>query len=95
MSVRDQVEYIGRSIACFEFGPNNKADIELIVYDAKEKEIKERWKYSEARSNIEKLKENKLFHYGGSMFFIGIIISILSYVLNEIIENKKIHNKSV
>lgn len=95
LSARDQVEYIGRSIAYFEFGPKNKADIELIAYDSKEKEIKERWKYSEARSNIEKLRENMLFHYSGFIFFIGIIFTILSYILNEVIENKKIHNRSV
>jgi hypothetical protein len=79
---KQSVEYIGRSLAFIEFGPQVKNDIQLIAYDKEEKEVKERWSMLDARSSIEKILEKKLFKQGVYLFWFGIAVSVISYIIS-------------
>lgn len=82
---KDSVEYIGRSVAFVSFGAQAKNDIQIIAYDTNKNEIKERWSILGARSELEKIAENKLFKIGAIFFWSGISISIASHIISSLI----------
>ena len=79
---KDSVEYIGRTVAFVSFGSQIKNDIELVLYDKGQKEIKKRWNISEAESVLEKMIETRLFKIGAFLFWGGIIVSIISHIVS-------------
>jgi hypothetical protein len=83
LSNKDSVCFIGRSVAFISFKPEISNDIELIAYDKDKNEVKERWIISEASVAIEGLIERKLFSIGCVLFWFGIAVSIVSYLVSS------------
>lgn len=79
----DEVEYIGRSVAFISFGSQVMNDIQLIPYDSNQKEIPNRWSFIEAREKIDEISDRKLFRMGAFLFWGGILLSIISYILGS------------
>ncbi len=52
---KSSVEYIGRTVAFVSFGPQVKNDIQLVLYDKNEEEIKNRWNMSEVEEILERI----------------------------------------
>lgn len=81
---KNNVEYIGRSVAFISFGSQVKNDIQLIPYDSNQKEIPNRWSFLEAREKIEEISERKLFRIGTFLFWCGLLLSAISYIVGSI-----------
>jgi hypothetical protein len=81
---KNKVEYIGRSVAFISLGSQVKNDIQLIPYDSKQKEIPNRWSFLEACEKIEEISNRKLFRIGAFLFWCGITLSIISYIIGVI-----------
>jgi len=84
---KNTVRYIGRSVAFIEFGSKVSNDIELIAKDKDENKIDETWRMSEATAVVESIIDRKLSLLGGFLFWLGIVVSISSYLITSITES--------
>lgn len=81
MTEKSRVRLIGRSAAYMGFGAQVTSDIQLIAFGEDHKEIGSRWKISSARSLLVVEKNKRVFWIGATVFWVGILISSVSGLL--------------
>jgi len=84
---KNSVRYIGRGPPFIKAGSTISNDIALIAKDKDQNEIKELWIMSEASAVVDSIINRKLSLVGGFLFWLGIIVSIGSYVTTSITES--------
>lgn len=81
LSSKTSVRFIRRGPAFLKFSSQVGTGFALVAYDAEQKQIESGWEETEARKFFRSKLDIRLFRYGAVIFFIGILVALVSWLL--------------